>query len=378
MKTPVAVVRCSSYESAALNRAVAEAVELSGMPEVKGKSVLLKPNILSAALPEKAIATRGELLASFARLLKSRGAARIMAGESPGFHSQDFAARKSGIRDACEAEGVEWIDFSEGIEVDCPEGRRVKRFTVAAALKEADMLVSLPKLKTHGLMRYTGAIKNLFGLVPGLSKSGFHLRFPDPKDFGAMLVDLAIAAKPAFCLMDAVVSMEGEGPANGRPVDTGLLLASRDPLALDWVASSVIGYDPFELPYLVDAASRGPWISGPEDIEIKGLSISEARPASFELVPLRSNTMFVTNRLPVLLRRLLRNVTVARPFFDHAKCVRCGDCVNICPAKALDFVPDLGATRGKRIRIDYEKCIRCYCCHEICLEDAIRLARQPF
>jgi ferredoxin len=211
-----------------------------------------------------------------------------------------------------------------------------------------------------------------------LSKSGFHLRFPDPEDFGAMLVDLAIAAKPAFCLMDAVVSMEGEGPANGRPVDTGLLLASRDPLALDWVASSVIGYDPFELPYLVDAASRGPWISGPGDIEIVGLSISEARPASFELVPLRSNTMFVTNRLPAPLRRLLRNVTVARPFFDHAKCVRCGDCVNICPAKALDFVPDGGAARGKRIRIDYEKCIRCYCCHEICLEDAIRLARRPF
>jgi uncharacterized protein (DUF362 family)/Pyruvate/2-oxoacid:ferredoxin oxidoreductase delta subunit len=377
MKTPVAIVRCPSYESAALDRAVAEATELAGLPDVRGKRVLLKPNILSAALPEAAIATRGELLASFARLLKSRGAAKILAGESPGWQSPELAARKSGIRAACDSEGVQWLDFSEGAEFECPEGKRVRRFTFAAALKEADVLVSLPKLKTHRLMRYTGAIKNLFGLVPGLNKSGFHLRFPLPEDFGAMLVDLALAAKPAFCLMDAVVSMEGEGPANGRPVETGLILASRDVLALDWIASSIVGYDPLQLPYLVDAASRGAWISGPEEIEIRGLSIAEARPASFELVPLRTGDKFVTDRLPAPLRRLVRNATVARPFFDHAKCVRCGGCVKICPPKALTFAPDARAASGKRVRVDYDSCIRCYCCHEVCPEDAISLRKRP-
>jgi uncharacterized protein (DUF362 family)/Pyruvate/2-oxoacid:ferredoxin oxidoreductase delta subunit len=378
MKTPVAVVRCPSYDSSVLDSAVAQAVDLAQMPDVRGKSVLLKPNILNSAAPEKAVATRGELLAAFARLLKSRGAARIMAGDSPGYQSQDLAGRKSGLKAACEAEGVEWLDFSEGFEVENPEGRRVKRFTLAAAIKEADLLFCLPKLKTHGLMRYTGAIKNLFGLVPGFNKSAFHLRFPDPEDFGTMLVDLAIAAKPAFCLMDAVVAMEGEGPANGDPVATGLVIASRDPLALDWVAASIIGYNPFDLPYLVDAATRGPWVKGPQDIEVAGLTIAEAKPAHFKLVPLLTGHRFVTERMPAPLRRFIRNVTVARPFFDHGKCVRCAGCVKICPPKALDFEDDPSSKYKKRIRIDYEKCIRCYCCHEACLDDAIHFAKRVF
>jgi uncharacterized protein (DUF362 family)/Pyruvate/2-oxoacid:ferredoxin oxidoreductase delta subunit len=378
MKTPVALVRCLSYDERALDRALAEAVELAPLPDVKGARVLLKPNILNAATPELAISTRGELLASFARLLKSKGAGRVTAGESPAWQSHEAAARKSGIMAACEAEGVEWLDFTKGAEYECPEGKRVKRFTLAAALGEADVLVSLPKLKTHRLMRYTGAIKNLFGLVPGLGKSAFHMRFPSAEDFGYMLVDLAVTAKPAYCLMDAVVSMEGEGPANGRPVDTGLILASRDPAALDWIGASVLGYDPRELPYLVDACSRGLWVSGPEDIELKGLRIDEARPASFEILPLNGAHKFFTENIPGPLRRLARNAAVARPFFDHGKCIRCGGCVNICPAKALAFVPDGRAKSGKRISVDYGKCIRCYCCHEVCPADAIRVAKRIF
>jgi uncharacterized protein (DUF362 family)/Pyruvate/2-oxoacid:ferredoxin oxidoreductase delta subunit len=377
MKTPVALVRCPSYEAAELDRALAEAVELAPLPELRGASVLLKPNILNAAAPDEAISTRGELLAALARLLKAKGAGRLMAGESPAWQSHEAAARKSGIMAACEAEGVEWLDFSESAEYECPSGKRVKRFELAAALKEADILVSLPKLKTHRLMRYTGAIKNLFGLVSGLGKSAFHLRFPAAEDFGYMLVDLAMTAKPAYSLMDAVVSMEGEGPANGRPVMTGLILASRDPAALDWIAASTIGYDPREIPYLVDACSRGVWVSGPEEIGLEGLAIEEARPAAFEILP-ASGGKFFTDRLPGPLRRLVRDAAVARPFFDHGKCVRCGGCVSICPPKALDFVPDAKAASGKRIRIDYGRCIRCYCCHEACPADAIRVAKRIF
>jgi uncharacterized protein (DUF362 family)/ferredoxin len=378
MKTPVALVRCASYDAAVLDRAIAQAVDFAPMPDVKGARVLLKPNILSASTPDQAIATRGELIAAFARLLKSKGAASVVAGESPAWQSSEAAAKKSGIKAACEAEGVEWLDFSDGMEFESPMGKRVKRFTFAAALKQADLLVSLPKLKTHRLMRYTGAIKNLFGLVPGLGKSAFHMRFPESENFGMMLVDLALAARPAYSLMDAVVSMEGEGPANGRPVQTGLILASRDPVALDWTAASVIGYDPSDLPYLVDACSRGAWISGPDDIDLKGLSLDEARPASFVLIPAHTGDAFFTDRLPLPIRRLARNAAVARPFFDHSKCIRCGGCVKICPAKALDFVSDAHAESGKRIRIDYEKCIRCYCCHEVCPADAIRIMKRVF
>jgi uncharacterized protein (DUF362 family)/Pyruvate/2-oxoacid:ferredoxin oxidoreductase delta subunit len=376
MKTPVAIVSCPSYDPELLDRAIAQAVELAPLPEIRGASVLLKPNILSVSSPEDAIATRGEILAAFARLLRSKGASRIVAGESPAWQSSEAGARKTGIMAACEAEGVEWLDFSRSVEVECPQGRRVKRFQLASALREADILVSLPKLKTHRLMRYTGAIKNLFGLVPGTGKSGFHLRFPNPADFGSMLVDLAVAAKSSYSLMDAIVSMEGEGPANGRPVQTGLILASKDPLALDWTAAELIGYDPREIPYLVDAASRGVWVSGPEEIELRGLSIKEARPEAFELIPASAKGQFFTDRLPSGLRRLVRNAAIARPFFDHDKCVRCGGCVKICPPKALSFVAD--PKREKRVAVDYDTCIRCYCCHEVCPEDAIRLEKRMF
>jgi len=378
MKTEVALVRCPSYEKADLDRALAEAVELAPLPELRGARVLLKPNILNAAAPDLAISTRGELLAAAARLLKAKGAARISAGESPAWQSHEAAARKSGIAAACEAEGVEWLDFTESSVYDCPRGARVKRFTLASALGEADLLVSLPKLKTHRLMRYTGAVKNLFGLVPGLQKSAFHMRFPSQEDFGYMLVDLALTAKPAYSIMDAVVSMEGEGPANGKPKKTGLVLASRDPVALDWIAASVIGYNPNELAYLVDACSRGDWISGPGDIDLRGLAVEEAMPLNFDLVSPNAGARFFTDSLPPPLRRLARNAAVARPFFDRGKCVRCGGCVSICPPKALDFAPDPKAASGKRVRIDYDKCIRCYCCHEACPADAIRVARRIF
>jgi ferredoxin len=172
--------------------------------------------------------------------------------------------------------------------------------------------------------------------------------------------------------------MEGEGPSNGRPVSTRLVLASSDPLALDWIGASIIGYDPSALPYLADAASRGAWISGPQDIELRGLSIAEARPKAFEILrPERAGSSFA-DRLPPPLRRFLRGAAVARPFFDHGKCVRCGGCVAICPPKALELEADPRSASGRRIAIDYEKCIRCYCCHEVCPEDAIRLLKRPF
>lgn len=377
MQSVVAIVRCPTYDPALLDKALAQAAELAPLPEVRGASLLLKPNILNAALPEQAVTTHPQFLGACIRLLRSRGAARIAVGDSPSWQAQDLAGRRSGIKAAVEAEGALWTDFSEGAEYECAEGRRVKRFTLAKALGEADFLVSLPKLKTHRLVRYTGAIKNLFGLVPSLGKSAFHLRFPDPEDFGAMLVDLALATKPAFSLMDAVVAMEGHGPNNGKPKELGLVLASRDPLALDWTAAGLIGYEPSEIGYLADAAARGVWAGGAADIEIRGERPEEVAPASFELVRATSGgTDIFASRIPAFLHRIVKNMSVPRPFFDHAKCEGCGACVRICPPRALAFIDAPGA--GKRVAVDRAKCIRCYCCDEVCPADAISLRRRPW
>lgn len=376
MSAKVSLVSAADYTAAEMDHAVAEAMELAGGFDCRDASILIKPNLLNASSPERAVTTHPELLRAFLRWLKRRGAARMVVGDSPGWQSQELVGLRSGIKDAALSEGAEWADFSEGLEVECPEGKLVKRFVLARALSEADLLVSLPKLKTHHLMYYTGAVKNLFGLVPGLQKSAFHLRFPDRKEFSAMIADLALAARPDFSLMDALVAMEGPGPNNGRPIRLGLLLASADALALDWTAASLVGYDPAQVPYLAALAGRGAYISGPEDIETTGLDPDAVRPESFELIPVLHETDFFARHLPAWLHRIVKNCTVARPRFDHETCVRCGGCVKICPAKALAIRPSENG--GDRVEIDYEKCIRCYCCHEICPEDAIRLVKTPF
>jgi Pyruvate/2-oxoacid:ferredoxin oxidoreductase delta subunit len=197
-----------------------------------------------------------------------------------------------------------------------------------------------------------------------------------------MLADLALAAPPDLSILDGVVAMEGPGPNNGSPKKLDLLLASRDPLALDWVAAQIMGYESASIPYLGDlmgrpaaeGSVRGRWVATPAEIELSGLSLAEARPEHFERVPVVAESLIAGSRVPGLLHRALKSVMLPRPVFDHAKCVRCGACIKICPAKAL------GQAKGpsSKIVIDYASCLRCYCCHEVCPEDAIRLVRRPF
>jgi ferredoxin len=226
-------------------------------------------------------------------------------------------------------------------------------------------------------MYYTGAIKNLFGLIPGIQKSAFHLRFPGRPDFAAMLADLALATRPDFALMDAIVAMEGPGPNSGKPKRLDLLLASRDSLALDWTAAELIGYEAGRIPYLAELLARegSPFIADPAEIERTGVPFADARPERFEILPIVHDPDFFRRRVPAFAHRLLKDFLVARPSFDHRACIRCGGCVRICPAGALEIRAAAGG--GKRVEIDYDTCIRCYCCHEICPEDAIDLVKGP-
>lgn len=369
--TSVSLVRCPTYDPEPLTAALRGAVDLAGGFDPRGKTVLLKPNLLSASDPDRAATTHPEMLRAAIRLCRERGAARVEVGESPGWQPVEVVARRTGIRAVVEEEGAEWADFSDTVDVDVPEGRVVKRFELARAVAEADMLVSLPKLKNHKLLFYTGAAKNLFGVVPGLRKSQFHLRFPGRGEFGAMITDLTIAAKPSYALMDAVVGMEGLGPGNGTPRHLGFLLASRDCLALDWVASGLVGYDPADIPYLADAKERG--LLAPAELEVAGLDPDKERVTDFKRIRVPQETDFFRARMPGFLHRMARNLAVERPVFSDGRCERCAGCVKICPAKALSF------RDGKKAPVvDHAVCIRCYCCHEICPADAIRLVRRPW
>ncbi|MBU0927405.1 MAG: DUF362 domain-containing protein [Spirochaetes bacterium] len=371
MHTSVSIVRCADYGREAVEKAVAEAVDGAGGLELSGKSVLLKPNMLASANGGKPVTTEPEILRAAIRVARGRGAARVLVGDSPAFQSGDAVGAKSGLKPVAMEEGAEWVDFADSVEVAVPGGTLVKRFSVARAVAEADCVISLCRLKTHSFMYFTGAVKNLFGVVPGLQKSAFHMRFPGKAEFGAMLADLALAVKPCFAIMDAVVGMEGAGPFNGTPRSIGLVLASRDAFSLDWVASSLVGYDPLDIPYLRVASEGAAYGFDRADIVIEGVPFEAARIHGFEKVRIVRGEA-AARKGP--LGRLVRNLSVPRPYFSRDRCALCGACVKICPAVALGFADD---TAGRFVAIDYEKCLRCYCCHEVCPEDAIDLKRRP-
>ncbi|HTX71555.1 MAG TPA: DUF362 domain-containing protein [Rectinemataceae bacterium] len=368
MKSAVAMLQCRDYSGALVEDAVRRACDLAGFPEVSGKTVLLKPNILKAAAPDEAVTTHPEVLRAVIRYAKSHGASRILVGDSPGFQLGAAAFRKSGLIQVTEAEGAEWSDFSEGVEVANPQGRLVKSFTLARAAVEADVLVSLPKLKNHTLMYFTGAMKNLFGCIPGLQKPPFHLRFPDRRRFGEMLVDLNIALRCDFALMDGIVGMEGPGPGAGYPRRVGAILASRDPLALDRSACAVIGLDPDLVVNLAEGLTRGLWIGSDAEIEYPAQRPQAFFVPDWKHVPREERRL---GRMPAP----LRNLFVGRPFFSRRKCIACGGCVEICPGNALSLQSVPGTRTGRAVRVDYKACIRCYCCHEVCPADAIRVSR---
>ena len=384
MNKRVAVLRCRKYDADLILESMREAVSLTGGDEaldVKGKKVLLKPNVLFDAAVAKAVTTHPEFLRAAIRLMKELGAAEIIAGDSPGFQKPGFKGRKCGLWDICNDEGVEWYDFSKGTVVKkCPEGKMVNQFIVSDIVDKVDLIISLPKMKNHQLMYFTGALKNQFGLIPGLSKSPYHMMFPGRKGFAEMIVDLHTAVKPAYAFMDGIIAMEGPGPGNGDPVDAGLILASPNLLALDITACRIIGYDPDIIPINRDAIDRGLWLDSAADPDVVGLKLEEAKLHGFKKIRLTGSRSQLLEFLTPPFVRKIQTAMAPRPVFRPVKCIRCGECVKICPANALEMkeMPGLSEKYAKMVSINYDDCIRCYCCHEVCPEDAITVKTAPF
>ena len=379
MNKKVGIERCSSYNADEVYTALKRAVELTDDFDAAGKTVLLKPNILSDAAPDKAITTHPVFLEAAIRLVMEKGASRVLVGDSPGLQPPGFTGKVCGLGEAARRNGAEWIDFTkEKIDLPCPDGKAAKKFTVTRAIQEADLIISLPKLKTHQLMYYTGAMKNLFGLIPSVAKSSFHVRFPSHDSFAAMIVDLSLAIKPVYAFLDAIIGMEGAGPAAGNPRQVGLVMASSNLLALDIAASTLIGYPPLEIPVNRDALSRKYWLSDINEIEYPSLTPADLQIRDYAKVPFKkSASQFFDFILPRPLRQL-RDSAAPGPEINHALCVKCGDCSRICASQAISLSEDSSTARdGKRYIIDYRRCIRCYCCHEICPKKAIEIAKRP-
>jgi uncharacterized protein (DUF362 family)/Pyruvate/2-oxoacid:ferredoxin oxidoreductase delta subunit len=333
------------------------------------EKILLKPNVLAGAKPEDQVTTHPSVLNGTIRYLQENGIA-MLYGDSPGFEKPGPALTKAGLTQIANRYAVALGDFEKGKIIDFPQGHFCKKFTIANACFEADGIISLPKMKTHGLTRITGAVKNQFGCVAGLNKAGFHLKIPNARNFSKMLVDLNLYLKPRLYIMDGITAMEGNGPRGGDPVQMNCLIISTDPIAVDSTFCAMIDLNPKFIVTNVSghAAKLGTYLC--EEIEYVGDPLESFINKKFNIVRKPVENNIVASFVP----RPIKNLIVSRPEIDRDKCIKCGICVNACPVegKALNF-----KNNNKKYKpvYNYTKCIRCYCCQEVCPEKAISVTR---
>lgn len=347
--------------------------ELGGMSAfVKpGQKVLLKVNLLMKKRPEEAVTTHPSVVEAVVRLVQEAGGIPII-GDSPGGPYTVSALQtiytRSGLREVAKRTGAILNEDVGQTTIQYPEGKLAKSLTVTNCVLDVDVVIPLSKLKTHGMMTFTGAVKILFGVIPGLLKAEYHLKMFKVHDFADLLVDIATWVRPTLSIMDGVVGMEGDGPSAGKPRNIGALILSTDPFALDVVATDLIGLKPEKVPTIRAARDRG-LTSRLDEIQLKGDSRSLWRIQDF-LIPKAVSTNFLDMvPLPRNVKMFVLNRVRPRPIFEHETCVGCSDCVNNCPPKAITM------NENQRPIVDLEACVRCFCCQELCLHQAVKLFR---
>jgi uncharacterized protein (DUF362 family)/Pyruvate/2-oxoacid:ferredoxin oxidoreductase delta subunit len=323
-----------------------------------GQKVLIKPNLLAGKAPDRAVTTHPEIVRQVILLVQGAGGT-VSVGDSPGLGKPANVARKCGVLDVIEETGARFAPFEESVPISLKTGT-FHNLEVAREALDADVIINLPKLKTHQMMGYTGAVKNLFGLVVGMRKARLHLQAGTDKAFFAlMLLELAERFKPALSIMDAVVGMEGNGPGNGTPVQLGALLASPHPIALDTVATTMVNLPEQRVWTQRVARQTGRQGVSLHQLEFHGVPLATLKTSSFR----QATNADINFGLPVPVKNLLKNTITAQPEINGT-CQNCGQCVTHCPPQAMTM-------DAEGVKIDYGRCIRCFCCQELCPHGAI-------
>jgi uncharacterized protein (DUF362 family)/ferredoxin len=351
-----------SYDVDAIKDAILKGFSSLGIDiknEVRGKRVLLKPNLLGAYPPEKAVTTHPSLVEAILKILKGCDC-EIWMGDSPnGVQNSleeiwektgmdDLARRYGVLRKFFEREGAEWVG----------------ELLISKPVLEADYIINLPKLKTHSLMTMTSAVKNMFGTVPGLKKASYHKISKTPKDFATWLVKIAESRRPDLNIVDGITAMAGNGPSAGYPVNLGLLAIGRDMYDIDYLLASILNIKPEETETLKAAK-----ILGFTDLKppvVKGDDASLFDTSTFKLPVTYSLKVSRTRFFNYLVNAFIGRLSIS-PKVNKRRCKRCGACIKICPASAIK------KTKDGYPEITRKMCIQCYCCHEACPHRAIDL-----
>ncbi len=341
----VAIVRCKSYEQSEIDRAIKKLLELLDFPseKFKHKKVLIKPNVVGYYKENlNAIITNPSIVKSLLKQFK-----KAVIGESS-FTDTENNLRKTGY----------WklkpivLEEKRLIKIKDNKAKILKHFYIPKIIRGTDLIINVPKLKTHTLVKMTGAIKNLYGCIPGGVKQLYHRKARGEEKFSNLLVDIYQNIKPELNIMDAIIAMEGEGPSSGKPKKVGLLLASKNAVSLDIVAAKLMGYKVRDIFFINEAVKRK---LGNYNIEIIG-DLKEIPNLKFQK-PSRFKR--------AMAKAALLDVTKEEIIVNKNKCVKCGLCTRKCPMKAISLKPFP--------EINKKKCIRCFCCIEICPHHALSL-----
>lgn len=376
MKSKVALVKCDSYEQEKVDEAVRKAVELLGGLEgidiEKESRIVLKPNLLAKNPPEKACTTHPAVFEAVGKLFLKEGYTNLKYGDSPGnpVAKPEKIAAECGLKEVADKLGIPFGNFEEGVEIECPDGKAADKFIICREVVEADAIINVCKMKTHQLVRVTGAVKNTFGCVYGINKASSHARFSAVENFAGMLADLNNVVRPKLHVMDGIVAMEGNGPQNGTPKAMNVILASTDPVAIDGLFCHLVDLKPELVPTNVAVAEQG--VGSYEDITVVteegDLTIKEAAEKYGDKDFNVQRGKEYKGKLQAV--RFLVPLLQKKPVVKESKCIGCGVCVDSCPVE------------GKAIHVkgtafyDYDKCIKCYCCQEMCPENAITVKKS--
>ncbi len=368
----VCLQACGSYDQGEICRGVDRLLERLGGMEAfvqPGDRVLIKPNLLAAKHVSTATTTHPALVAEVAKRV-ARCGGTVLIADSPGGPYQKTLLknlyRVCGIEQAARDAGAE-LNFDTSVcELPFPQGETAKSFSVIQPFVRCDKVVNLAKIKSHSMTYYTGAVKNLFGLVGGLTKAEYHLRYQGKETFCSMLVDLCECACPVLTILDGVMAMEGDGPSNGTPRKLGVLVGSSSPYLCDLAAVTIIGAKVGEVLPLALAIRRG---LCPETLEglLLGDPIERFMVSDFQFPETKSMTF--DDHLPSWLMKLADKILLPYPKYDHAKCIGCMHCQTVCPAGALTKKNGFPA-------LNKRNCIRCYCCQELCPKNAVVLKKR--
>lgn len=358
----VSIQECKSYEEKEVLRAVEKAIEDIGFEIKEGSTVLLKPNVLMGAKPEKAITTNPAVIGAVCNIL-NRKKCKILIGESCGFVKEGGvlgAFEECGIAAVARKHNAALVSFGHEkiIKVENEKAVFAKTMFLPKVFFDVDLIINLPKMKTHTLMLMTGAVKNLFGCIPGGRKQEYHAEARTKEKFANLLLDIWLNVKPQLSIMDGIEGMDGNGPSNGNVVHPNLILASDNAIALDIVAERIIG---FEGEVLTSKQALERKLIESDSIKVIGEEprFKFRKPSSIRIM------------IPDFLQGFVLKNAMAYPYPNPEKCKKCWNCVKACPVGAMKKRNETEAPY-----CDKKKCITCYCCQEMCPYDAIELKRS--